>query len=184
LTPSLATRFQHVTEDPRKHHARLKPAAYGVAAGVVLAVVVALVLLFLFARGSTPALSEESLRAAIERWEAHGPKSYRLELMVSGTRSGPVELEVRDEEPVRLVRDGRTPARHTWDFWTVQGQLEAMHTELTGDPQTLFGVQDRSQVILRAEFDPELGYPLRYQRQVLGKRVEIGWELVRFEPLD
>ncbi len=158
--------------------------ACGVVAGLSLASIAALVLLFAFARGSTPVLTEEDLRAAMERRDARGPKSYRLELMVSGTRSGPVELEVRNEEPVRLLRDGRTPARHTWDFWTIPGQFEAMQTELTGDSRTMFGVPDRSQVILRAEFDPELGYPRKYERQVLSKRIEIGWQLLRFEPLD
>jgi hypothetical protein len=173
-----------VPDDPAQRRKNLKPLACGIAAGIALAGLVTLVLLFFFARGSTPPLTEEALLAAVERWEAHGPASYRIELVVSGTRSGPVELEVRDGEPVRLLRDGRAPARHTWDFWTVPGQLEAMQTELTGDPGVLFGVPDRSHVILRAEFDPQLGYPRQYERQVLGKAVEIGWQVLRFQPLE
>jgi hypothetical protein len=156
----------------------------GIVAGVSAACIVALALVIFLARGTTPLVTDDVLAAAARRWDERGPRSYRLKLQVSGTRGGPVELEVRDGEPVSLLRDGRQPARHTWDFWTVPGQLEAIRDELTGDTQIMFGTLDRSQVILRAEFDAELGYPRLYQRQVLGKALDIGWQTVEFEALE
>jgi hypothetical protein len=167
----------------RSGRLRLRPLIFGLLAGVSVAAVVTLAGLFFLARGTTPQVTEESLAAAMARWDEHGPRSYRLELLVSGSRGGPVLVEVRDGEAVSLTRDGRTPARHTWEYWTVPGQFEAIELELTGDPQAMFGVPSRSDVILRAEFDPQLGYPRKYQRHVLGKSLEIGWEAVRFERL-
>jgi hypothetical protein len=168
----------------RTKRMRLRPLILGLVVGMLAAGILALIVLFFLVRGTTPLVTEAALAAASERWQQRGPKSYRLELMVSGARGGPVEIEVRDGEPVSLLRDGRTPARHTWYFWTVPGQLEAIELELTGDPRAMFGVPDRSHVILRAEFDAELGYPRKYQRQVLGKSLETGWEVHRFQPLD
>lgn len=162
---------------------RLRSLVTGLVIGCGLSIVAVLALLFVFARGTLPLLTEEALTAAIQRWNERGPKSYRLEISISGERSGSVQIEVRDGEPVSLVRDGRTPARHTWDFWTVPGQLDAIQGELTGNTQAMFGVPNHAQVIQRAEFDAELGYPRKYQRYVLGKSFETGWEIVKFEAL-
>jgi hypothetical protein len=162
---------------------KVRPLVWGIVIGVGLALLAILLLLFVFARGSLPLVTEDALATATQRWEQRGPQSYRLKILVHGERSGAVELEVRDGEPVGLTRDGRMPARHTWDFWTVPGQLDAIQSEMTGDPRAMFGVPDHSQVIQRGEFDPELGYPRKYERYVLGKDLQIGWEVVRFEAL-
>jgi hypothetical protein len=162
---------------------KVRPLIGGIVAGVGLALLVLLVLLFVFARGSLPLVTDAALATATQRWERHGPKSYRLRIVVHGERNGAIDVEVRDGEPVHLTRDGRTPARHTWDFWTVPGQLDAIQSEMTGDPQAMFGVPDHSQVIQRGQFDPELGYPRKYERYVLGKDFQMGWEVVQFEAL-
>lgn len=149
----------------------------------MIGVAALLVILFLFARGNLPIITEEDLHAAMARWDAHGPASYRLQVRVSGNQTGLIELEVRDGVATHMTRDGYTPANHTWDYWTVPEQFLAIERELTGDPQTMFGVPDRSAVILAGEFDSQLGYPRIYRRQVLGKSLEIGWEVIQFEPL-
>lgn len=172
-----------IAKAPRKRK-RLPSLIAGVVIGCGLSILAVLLVLFVFVRDTLPPLTEAALTSAIQRWEERGPKGYRLTILVSGERSGSVELEVRDGEPVSLVRDGRTPARHTWDFWTVPGQLDAIQGELTGDPLAMFGVPDHAQVIQRAEFDAELGYPRKYQRHVLGRQFETGWEIVKFEALE
>ncbi len=178
------TALMMIAPSNNERRSKLRPLVLGLIGGTaVMGLLVFAVLLF-SARGALPLVTEESLAAAMQRWEDRGPKSYRLSLLVTGTRPGPVELEVRRGEPVRLTRDGREPARHTWDFWTIDGQLEAIEGELTGDVQTMFGVPDRSAVLIRGEFDPDLGYPRKYQRQVLGRDLEVGWEVQSFVPLD
>jgi hypothetical protein len=83
-----------------------------------------------------------------------------------------------------MKRDQRVPPRRTWEYWTIPEQFAMLQRELTGEPQQLFGVAERSQVILHAEFDPQTGYPRRYRRQVLGADQEIHWEIVKFEVVE
>lgn len=169
--------------NPPARLTRTRSLACGVAAGILVGAAVILVLLFLFARGDMPTLTEDALRTAMADWDANGPANYRLQVRVSGNQTGLIELEVRDGLPISMTRDGYTPPKHTWDYWTVPEQFLAIERELTGDPQTMFGVPDRSAVMLAARFDPQYGYPRLYQRHVLGKSLEIGWEVTKFEPL-
>ena len=131
-----------------------------------------------------PPLRESDFQAAVARWEKHGPRNYSLEILVGvqGQRGSTVLLEVRDRQPIAMTRDGLVPKRHAWDVWTIEGQFEMIERELenAANPQPAFGVKNPSQVVLRAEFDPQLGYPRRFHRDVLGKRQSMQWEVVRF----
>ncbi len=90
-----------------------------------------------------------------------------------------------DGQPVALTRDGITPKRvDTWQAWTVAGMLETLRLELelAETPQKAFGVPQRSQVVLRAEFDPHNGLPRRYQRIIVGADNELSWTITKFTP--
>ncbi|MBL8827030.1 MAG: hypothetical protein JNM18_08585, partial [Planctomycetaceae bacterium] len=104
---------------------------------------------------------------------------------ITGRRAGMVVVEVRGGQPVALTRDGVTPKRvETWQAWTVTGMLETLRLELelAETPQKAFGVAQRSQVILRAEFDPSNGLPRRYQRIIAGADNELSWSITKFAP--
>ena len=44
-----------------------------------------------------------------------------------------------------------------------------------------FGAAAGTETILKAEFDPQYGYPRRYQRFVLGTDLDVEWHVTRFE---
>lgn len=151
-----------------------------VAAGVGLLAVIAIT-----GRDPFPRLTREALDAAVARWQQAGPANYDLDLVLAGAQTGNLHIEVRNGDVTQMTRDGKAPVqRRTWDFWSVPNQIAMMDEDLSaaeGDPQRAFGVADRGQIVLQAEFDPELGFPRRYRRQVLGTSNTIEWRVTAFK---
>jgi hypothetical protein len=134
-----------------------------------------------------PELTRAAYEAASKRWDENGPASYDLDVELGGKRPGVVHVEVRDGEATRMTRDGVEPKqRRTWYYWTVPGQFDTIEQELemAQDPARNYAVPGASQALLWAEFDPKYGYPLRFDRVVLGADVEVHWKVTRFEPVD
>jgi hypothetical protein len=166
---------------------RLRPAALilGTTLGA-LAVVAGLLVNSYLNRDRTPLLTRAAYETAAERWDEHGPASYALDLELTGNRPGKIHVEVRDGQPVQMIRDGVQPKQQrTWYYWTVPGQMDMIAEELdmAEDPAAAFDSPQASQMIIRAEFDPKYGYPRQYDRVVLGTDFEIHWKVTRFEPL-
>ncbi len=157
----------------------------GLVLGLGLGAAGLLAILAIMAPDAAPLVTEASLSAAVRKWESHGPASYNLDLKLGGTQQGEIHIEVRDGRVTKMTRGGRTPSqRRTWEYWTVPSQFETIRQdlELAKSPERPFGVSSPSQVVLRAKFDPELGYPVFYQRHVMGARYDIEWRYIRFEP--
>lgn len=153
-------------------------------AGLALALTAVVVLVFV-RRETLEPLTPENLAAARARWHAHGPANYDLDLSITGRRSGTVKVEVRNHEVTRLVRDGVEPKqRRTWSAWSIPGQLDTLATELAAvkNPEQGFGAPPGARVIERVRFDPQLGYPVHYERYVLGTDLDMGWRVTRFAP--
>ena len=92
----------------------------------------------------------------------------------------------RGGQVTNMTRDGIAPKRRgTWDYWSVDAQLEIIGEELrkAHDPEKGFQAPPGSQVVQRAEFDERLGYPRDYHRIVLGASLEIRWQITHFEAL-
>jgi hypothetical protein len=159
-------------------------AALAVLLGGLCAVALILVVARSLLRDTTPELTAATLATAEQSWTVHGPASYDLDVQISGIRSGEVHLEVRNGKVTSMTRDGRSPAQHrTWDAWTVPNQFEMLQTELdaAADPTHGFGAPQGTQVVQRASFDPRLGYPLVYERFVLGQpQLDLAWRVTRF----
>lgn len=159
----------------------------GVAAGLAIGALAGFAALTWSFRESAPLVTEETLAEAEARWRTHGPKSYRIDLTLGGTQSGRIEVEVRDGQVTHMTRDGRTPnQRRTWEYWSIPNQFEMIRQDLASrkSPQKAFGVTSPEQVTLRAEFDPEFGYPRLYRRSVSGGSYDVEWRNERFESLD
>ena len=170
---------------PAKNVRRVRPAPLmlGIAAGsaVVLLVILAAAILF---RDSTPRLTEAIYEAAVARWDANGPDSYNLDLELTGNRPGEIHVEVRDGQVVHMTRDGVEPKQErTWYYWSVPGQLDTIGQELEmgRDPAESFNSPKATEMVMWAEFDAKFGYPLKYDRVVLGTNFEIHWKVTRFE---
>lgn len=156
--------------------------------GVVLgslACLLAFVAMFVARRESLPPLTRAAYEAALERWQAHGPASYELDVVLEGRQPGRIHVEVRRGQVTRMTRDGIQPSQQrTWDYWTVPGQFDTLDRELemAANPQASFNARPGS-VIQQAAFDPTYGYPLHYRRFVLGTDFEVDWQVTAFHKL-
>ncbi len=161
--------------------------AAGIVLGLLVGIGASLAVLIIRFRDTTPELTPAALEAAEQRWDAHGPASYDLDLSLEGNRPGTVHVEVRGGRVTRMTRDGVQPKQmRTWAVWAVPGQFETIEQELdkAGDPAAGFQTPADSRLVQRAEFDPQYGYPARYHRIVLGSNLELRWQVTRFQPLD
>jgi ABC-type uncharacterized transport system permease subunit len=151
--------------------------------GVVLLIAAVAVGIALFG-DRLPTLTEERLQAAVRRWNEGDVDSYVMDLEITGQRAGKVHVEVQNGVVVELQRDGQTPAqRRTWDVWSVPGQFDMMQQglDIAVDPVGNLQAQQGTQVVVRATFDAQLGYPLAFSQVTLGGGPEFGWKTVRFE---
>lgn len=164
---------------------RLRAAALGAFAGVLLTVVVGLTVLFLWKRDRTPEMTQGALDAAMAKWSKSAVKNYDLDVEIDGLRKGAVHLEVRNGEVTAMTRDGFTPKdRRLWDVWAIEGQFDMIQEELDKENDaTQFGAPAGSTIIRKGEFDSAFGYPIVYHRQVLGGGPEVAWRNVRFQPV-
>ncbi|MEX2112643.1 MAG: DUF6174 domain-containing protein [Pirellulales bacterium] len=167
----------------RKRH----PLALGLLVGLAGTALLGMAALLVNAALHRPTpLTQEAYEAAAARWDEHGPASYDLDVEIGGRRPGKVHVDVRDREVTHITRDGIEPRqRRTWYYWSVPGQLDTIELELemAKDPATSYGATGASQVALWAEFDPEYGYPLQFDRIVLGADLEVHWKVTGFRPL-
>jgi hypothetical protein len=179
----------HADEDaamPRGRRSRSRPLVLGMLFGLL--VVAAAVGGYLFAtRPHNRRLTEADYEAAVARWDRYGPKDYELDIELTGNRPGLIHVEVRDGEVVRMTRDGVEPKqKRTWFYWSVPGQFDTISQELemSRDPAAAFRNPAITQMVMWAEFDPKLGYPLKYDRVVLGADYEVHWRVTRFRALE
>lgn len=150
---------------------------------VVMAVVCGGLISILFLRDNTPELTQRTLQEAEALWNADGPTSYDMTLELGGARPGVVEVQVRGGQVVSMRRDGRTPSRRdTWDVWSVPGQFEtlARNLEIAADPVDQINASPDTRWLLRAEFDPEFGYPRRYRQLIIGTGPVVSWDVRSF----
>ncbi len=134
-----------------------------------------------------PRLTRDAYEAAAERWDTHGPANYNLDIELSGSRPSLIHVEVRNGEVVHMTRDGIEPRQQrTWYYWSVPGQMDTIADELdmAENPAESFNAPGATQMVQWAEFDPKYGYPIRYDRVVLGTEFEVHWRTTRFQPLD
>ncbi|MEX0979352.1 MAG: DUF6174 domain-containing protein [Pirellulales bacterium] len=170
---------------PGKNPRRLRPAPLVLGFGIGVAVALAAILAYaMLTRHNAPRLTESDFQAAVKRWETNGPASYDLDLELTGNRPGKIHVEVRDRKVVRMTRDGVEPIQErTWYYWSVPGQFDTIEQELemARDPAASFKSSQATQMVIWARFDPKFGYPLSYDRQVLGTHYEIHWKVTRFQ---
>jgi hypothetical protein len=166
----------------------LRALLVGVALGMLLTVAAGLAVLVWLHRQSVPRLTRERFAEARQQWNAHGPGSYVIDVELGGANEATMHVRVRNGQVEAMTYNGLSPKRHTWDHWSIDGQFETIARELENaqNPEAAHGVSDPSQIVLRAEFDAELGYPRFFERIVMdaerptGSR-EIRWKVTRFE---
>lgn len=116
------------------------------------------------------ALTGERLAQARQAWQARGPSDYNFEVTVNGSTQGHYTVQVRKGKITAATCDGRPFDRLDQAYpWTVPGLFEVV---LQTDLEEL-NRPDRRPFYTQVEFDPELGYPIRYLRVAENHRVQI-----------
>ena len=153
----------------------------GTTVGFVLGLFAAVAIAIWMFREDRPQLEREALDGAMARWKAAGLKDYELEVKLHGRRSDAVRIGVSGGVPVFLsINSNPVEGERARAAWTVEGQFEAISIDWKNAVESA----NPGQTILTAEFDPDLGYPLYYQKVALGRNEEIGWKLLKFTRLD
>lgn len=166
---------------PTRPGRRLSLAALslGLVLGVVATLAVILVGLWLY-RDRTPVLTIQLLEVAERQWLENGPADYDLEVQLFGQREGTIVTQVRGGQIIEHTNNGRVPPQRSWAAWSIPGMLDTLREELTGTQKP------DSAGMLRAEFDPSNGCPVKFRRLASGAggstNREIGWNITRFEP--
>lgn len=135
-----------------------------------LAVVVLLVATPWTLRGRMHRLSEEDLDTARSVWRRSGVRDYDLDVEISGATAGRYSIVVRDGRLQSIERDGRPANPAESDQWTVEGLFKTIDRELqmAWDGARAMRLPEGVQLVILGRFDPTLGYPIDYVRQVTG----------------
>ena len=158
----------------------------GIAAGLLLGLVV-MIALALVPRGSAaPRLTPELFRAAMAKWKQEQPRDYDIEIQVRGNQPATYFVEVRDGVALAALRNGKPLAqRRTFGTWSIPGMFATMSRDVDALERRATGQADKftPDLHLRATFDPRYGYPARYRRLQYQSSVEVEWEVTKFEVL-
>jgi hypothetical protein len=117
--------------------------------------------------GRTEPVTREALAKCEQLWEQSQISSYDWDLGVSGDQTGQYHVEVRNGQPTAITLNGRPAESHAAEYFTVQGVFQTIEEELDlADNPSSQAFPPGSQVWLRMRCHPELGYPVRFIRQV------------------
>jgi hypothetical protein len=143
---------------------------------VVIIVVVALVLVIRSRR--LPRLTRDAFDAAKAKWDAARLDSYELTVRVTGMQPGIYEVSVENGTAKSATFDGRDLTRpRTFGTWSVPGMFDTLARDLETNER-------HDYLMLGAEFHPDFGIPMSYERIELrtGAHDALQWNVTRFQP--
>lgn len=149
-----------------------------------LGFVLAVAAIFWFSRGRNDPVTRRRLDAARQKWLQNEPKSYDLEVVVSGKQGATYEVHVRGGEVSEAFRN-QAPLKQQRTFRTWSGP--GMFDTIESDVDTLeFAVEHpndprRMMLTLKARFDEKTGLPMTYLRSEWGTNHDVAWKVTRFE---
>jgi hypothetical protein len=129
--------------------------------------VVAAVLAVPYLPGRTEPVTRDRLASARSQWEAANITDYDLDLEVSGVQSGNYHVKVRGGKVWEITLNGRAADSNAPEYFTIDGLFQTLEEYLDHCENPASGVfPEGSQVWLRMRMHPELGYPIRFVKQV------------------
>ena len=157
--------------------------------GSLAGLVLSLVVLAVSCREPLPTFGFDELNAAVERWAAHGPANYEMDLELTGINPGVAHVEVRDTGKVTaMTRNGRPTKPHLWDNWSVPGLFAIIRRDLEsclvpkGAPGQSAEAPATQPVYPHGTFDAKYGYPVQYHR-ITPTGADVQWRVTSFVPL-
>jgi hypothetical protein len=157
--------------------------------GVGIGLVIVLFVLRQANYDPTPTLKPQVFEAAHSQWSSAAPRSYDIEVRVTGPQAAVYRVEVRDGEPQAAWRNGQPlNSRRTFGTWSVPG----MFATISRDVEAIERAAERrasAPLILRAEFDSKYSYPARYRRIDNGSRkgsdaIAVTWDVIEFRVVE
>ncbi len=160
-----------------------------IALGALLGLVAGLVYYRQTSASPTPALTPELFDQARSHWAEESIDNYDVEIQVTGLQAATYFVEVRRGIARKALRNGQ-PLRQqrTLGTWSVNGMFStiASDVERLRHPKKEHAQANALHLKLRAEFDPQWGFPRRYYRleQVrFGNNRSVSWRVTRFQPV-
>jgi len=126
---------------------------------------------------SLPTMSRADFEAAQQRWIDSETSNYEIAVKVEGMQPGSYEVAVRNDIATAATFDGRDLKRQrTFGTWSVGGMFDTLSRDLETHDK-------HGYLLLKAEFDPEFGYPTKYERMEMrtGAHDTLQWEVTKFQ---
>jgi hypothetical protein len=133
-------------------------------------------------------VTPEAIAAARNLWAEAGIRDYDLEWTVSGPNNAHYFVTVRDgvvRKVESVAPDGRKFELHSAEprYFGVDGLFTTIADELAQlQMNQPFGQPKGTKVVMRFAFDPKLGYPRFYRRDVLGTSQGVAIDVIRLIP--
>ena len=133
-------------------------------------------------------VTADSLAKARQTWGRAGIRDYQLEWKAAGASPAHYLVTVRDGAVTRITSrtpDGSWIEVHPAEprFYGVDGLFTTIADELAQlKNERPFGQPHEAKVVMRATFDPKLGYPLSYHRDVLGTSQGLAIHVIKLTP--
>ncbi len=176
------------SSENRRETARRRLSLIGVAiAGALFAIVVVTIVLTLMNRETMPSVTADTLLQSSMRWDAEGPPSYDIEVMLKKHRVERHRVEVRDGEVVRYTLDDHEMTRRrAFDTWSVPGMFGTIEADVENIrlAETGKAKPHTPRLTLWGTFDQKYGIPRRYRRVQWGANFEVSWEVVEFKVVE
>ncbi len=122
---------------------------------------------------------------AWQKWQAAGPSNYRISIKVEGRQPATYQVTVRDGRVEAATRNGNPlTQRRTIGTWSVPGMFDTIEYDvraISRDGDTSRAANQ--QLVVRAEFDSQLGIPLKYFRSDYETKTTTTWEVIEFVDL-
>ena len=158
---------------------KLRIRLFALCLGGILGIIVAVITMLLMGPGQIPELNASSFNQALNQWGSNRLMNYEIEITVQGRQPGRYRTTVQDGEVVSAEFNNNALTNpRTMSTWTVDGMFRTIDYDVQA--QLNRDAQD-PELTLRAEFNPQYGYPQKYQRIQWGSLNELNWEVTRFE---
>jgi hypothetical protein len=131
-------------------------------------------------------MSATDFEAAVSRWNERGLKNYEMELEGNFDIKGKLHVAVRNGEVTSMSLDGQPSPARIWEYWSVNGLFGIIRRDLDRNEAAAKnpGGPLPQPVLQQAEFDPELGFPRRYQRSEISSGQSGDWRIVSLRHFD
>ena len=133
-------------------------------------------------------VTADSLATAKAAWARAEVRDYQLEWKVSGSNNAHYMVTVRGGEVALIVMQtpkGEWITAHPAESkaYSVDGLFTTIANEMAQlKSDRPFGQPPGAKVVMRARFDPALGYPHSYHRDVLGTVQGIAIDVIKLTP--